>query len=389
MAEINGFARSKATPRVIFLVGVPGAGKSTITAQLLREYPDAVVVNRDDLRTAVAGAKYHNGSPDKKVESQVTVEADRMTVEALRAGKTIINDNTNTNPKFLFKGIQQALNYGASVDIRTIDVPLAEAKRRNALRGASGGRLVPDSVIDRMGQNVYSADGHIKDVVFNDRGVFFVDKYTPGMRRLDTFNALLEADYPILGSRVAIVDLDGTLAFNHELIDRYIGALGPNDKKDWDAFYNESSTAPVNTSVLELVRKLRAGGLTVFAITGRVDGNAESTIEFVQGSGAPISRLIMARAGDYRGDYAVKKDAVASLEAEGFVVVHAIDDRPSSIRVWDERGISVSRVPFHEVGLPQESYVESTVDDITGQGFCLVCGGDLPEGELLHDNCGV
>lgn len=375
--------------KMIVLVGLPGCGKSTLTAQLLREYPDAVVMNRDDIRTEVASAKYHEGNPNKKVESQVTVRAEKLMLEALRDGRTVINDNTNAHPGFLQKILEMAKNYNAEIDIRTLDVPVAEAKRRNRQRAASGGRFVPEEVIDRMASKLYSEDGHIKDVVFGDRGVFFIPKRTVGMNLLDTFNAELEAKYPINKKKIAVVDVDGTLSFNHELLDRYVGALGPNDRKDWNSFYRESANAPTNDSVLALVKKLRNAGYAVFALTGRVDSNAQPTIDFVRNSGAPVSRLIMAREGDYRGDYQVKSDAVESLISEGYSIIHAIDDRPSSIRVWDERGISVSRVPYHEVGFPQESYVQNVVDDITGQGFCVVCGGDLPIGDIVHDDCGV
>lgn len=378
---------SKKAGKLIIFVGIPGSGKSTLAKKLAEETPGAILLNRDDMRTELAGEKYHNGNPQGKIEAAVTAILKNKLTKQLRDGGVAIDDNTNTNARFLNALIQTARNYGAEVEIRTVNTPVAEAKRRNKLRGAQGGREVPEHVIDKMASKLYSEDGNIKDVVYNDKLTLFVDRVTPGMKLLAEYNAELERDYPILSKDIAIVDIDGTLSFNHEALDRHVGALAPGAKKDWMAFYKESESSPVNESVLRLIKKLRTNGVTVFAITGRVDEHANSTITFLRSSGAPISRVIMGRAGDYRGDYTVKNAEVASLEKEGFVIVHSIDDRPSSIRVWEERGISVSRVPHHEVGLPQESYTQSMVDDITGQGFCVKCSGELEEGLIIHEAC--
>jgi predicted kinase len=379
--------KTKAAGKLIIFVGLPGSGKSTLSKKLAEEYPGSIILNRDDARTELAGAKYHDGDPDKKTEIQVTALLKERMIQQLRAGGVAIDDNTNTQPRFLHDLVQLGKDYGASVEIRTVDVPLAEVKRRNRLRGAQGGRLVPEAVIDKMASKAYSPDGHIKDVLIGDKMTVFVAQETPGMLLLSDFNRELQRVYPILGRDVAMVDIDGTLSFNHEIIDRNLGVLAPNEKKDWMAFYRESEDAPVNKSVLALLKKLRGNELTIFALTGRSDQHAQSTINFLKKADAPVSRLLMGRDGDFRGDYNVKNTLVDSLSAEGFSIVHSIDDRPSSIRVWEERGISVSRVPYHVLGAPQESYVESVVDDITGQGYCLRCGNDLELGELIHDEC--
>lgn len=380
-------ATHKRTGKLIIIGGLPGSGKSTLVEQEARNYPGAVIINRDDERTAVAGARYHESKPDSKVESSVAITLEKRTIKALRDGGVVIDDNTNLNAQFLGPLVQIAKDYGAEVEIRFLDVPIEEAKRRNAQRGASGGRLVPEFVIDRMAKKAYSADGHIKDALIGDGQVFFVDKETPGMQILRAYNAELEAAYPIIGKDIVTIDVDGTLSFNHEALDRNIGSIAAGEKKDWNAFYKDSESSPVNASVLALARKLRAGGLTLVGLTGRTDKHAESTITFLKQADVPLSRLIMGRAGDYRGDYIVKNTAMDSLIAEGFTIVHSVDDRPSSIRAFEERGISISRVPHHLAGPVRDSYEQSIVDDITGQGFCLKCYGELPMGQLIHDTC--
>lgn len=377
----------KTNGKLFVFVGLPGSGKSTLAKKLAEEYPGALIANRDDMRTSLFGEKYHRGTPDKKSEAQVSAIMRNKMTKAFREGGVVIDDNTNTNPRFLYSLVQLARDYGASVQIIPVDVPLATAKLRNKKRAAEGGRFVPEDVIDRMASQAYSADGHIKDVLVGDKLIVFVDKMTAGMLLLNEYNAELEAKYPILGKDIALVDVDGTLSFNHEALDRNLGVVQPGEKKNWMKFYQDSEDSPVNQSVLALTRKLRAGGVTVFALTGRVDQHAGSTINFLRKADAPISRVIMGREGDFRGDYNVKTTALEALSAAGFTVVHSIDDRPSSIRVWEERGISVSRVAHHNIGAPLAVYTETIVDDITGQGFCVMCGNDLPEGEIIHDEC--
>ena len=380
-------AGSKPVGKLIVFVGLPGSGKSTFAAQEAARNPGSIIVNRDDMRTELAGEKYHNGNPNGKVEAEVTTVLKGRMIKKLREGGVVIDDNTNLNPRFLSPLIQTAKDYGAEVEVRMVDVSLAEAKRRNAKRGATGGRLVPEHVIDQMASKAYSGDGHIKDALIGKEQVFFVDKVTNGMRTLNDYNHTLEQAFPILGKDIALLDIDGTLSFNHEALDRNLGSLEPGQKKDWPAFYADYENSPVNTSVLNLVHKLRAQKITIFALTGRSDQHAGSTINFLNKAEAPISRLLMGRDGDYRGDYYVKNTALDALVTDGFSIVHSIDDRPSSIRAYEERGISVSRVPHHEVGALRASYTPSVVDDITGQGFCIKCSKELPEGEIIHSAC--
>lgn len=380
-------AKSKKAGKLIIYVGLPGSGKSTLAQQEAAKHPNALLSNRDDMRTELFGEKYHKGNPDGKSEAQVSAILNSQLVKKLREGGVVIDDNTNTNPRFLQTLIQTARDYGAEVEIRTVDVTVDEAKRRNAKRATEGGRFVPEHVIDKMAKRFYSDDGRIKDVLIGDKLTVFVDQETAGMRLIKAYNEELESRYPVLGKDIAIVDIDGTLSFNHEALDRNIGTVAPGEKKNWAKFYSDSEASPVNNSVLALVKKLRFGGVTVFALTGRVDQHAESTINFLKKTDAPISRVLMGREGDFRGDYNVKNTVVDSLEAEGFTIVHSIDDRPSSLRVWEERGISISRVPHHMVGELLSSYTESAVDDTAGQGFCLKCNKVLAVGLLMHDDC--
>lgn len=329
--------------KLTVFVGLPGSGKSTLAREILqREGFNGVSLNRDDLRTELFGEAYHEGNPEREKEALVTKTLDERFERAMKEGKHLVDDNTNTNRRFLHKLLERARSHGAEIELIPVEVSIDEAKRRNRARGANGGRFVPEHVIDKMAQNLYDNNGVMKDVLFNEKVTLFVDKVTPGMELVERFNREAEKRYPILGNEVVALDFDGTLSFNAEALWTHI--TNPElPKKNWDGFY--SSDSPINFSVLELIRALRLRGYAIFLFTGRQDSYAAETIEALERYGAPISRLYMTREGDFRGDYTSKVSMLERVRAEGFEVIHSVDDRPSSIRVWEERGISVSRVP--------------------------------------------
>lgn len=374
----------KGKGKLIILSGLPVSGKSTLAAKMAKEL-DAKLVNRDDQRTEMFGESYHSKNPDRKSEAAVTAILRNRMLKALREGRTVIEDNTNMNPRFLGSLVAEARKVGAEIEFIAIDVPIEVAKERNRKRGAAGGRLVPDFVIDSMAKNAYSEDGHIKDIVASKKGfVFFVAKETNGMRELAKYNRELEEANPILSKNLVIIDIDGTLAVNHEMADRHLRQ--PNVKKNFQGFYEDSVNAEVNTSVVALSKEMRASGLTLFALTGRSDNYADLTTTFLRRTEAPISRVLMAREGDFRGDHDTKSDAVDRLQAEGFQIVHAIDDRPTSIDVWRNRGVLVSAVPYGEHPSFPTDGSQPQVAPLFIEGFCVKCGKPT-DGEIIHKEC--
>lgn len=376
---------TKKVGRLILYVGLPGSGKSTL-AEKLAEETGGVRVNRDDQRTLMYGDSYHNSKPDPKKEAAVTAILRNRMLKALREGRTVIDDNTNTNVRFLAKTIAEARAVGAEVEIRTVDVPLEVAKQRNKKRADEGGRYVPESVIDSMAKNIYSEDGKIKDVLVSKRGyVFLVPQVTPGMVKLAEFNSEMEEKHPIQSKNVVVLDIDGTLVRNQDLADAYLRQ--PNVRKDFSSFYRDSADAPINQSVLQLVREFRERGFTVMAMTGRTDEFVDHTIKLLRRADAPVSRLVMAREGDYRGDHDTKQDNVGNLKDEGFEIVHAIDDRPTSIEVWNSHGVLVSAVPYGESEHYPKDGSEPQVNSLLIEGFCVRCGKQTDDNSVLHKEC--
>lgn len=336
--------------------GIPAAGKTT---RALAECPEAVRVNRDDIRTEVAGVRYHDGKPDKKVESTVTAIARERIIEALSAGRDVVCDDTNLNPSRVQPLLELAyLRFGAEVEHIMVDVPVAVAKQRNAERGRTGGREVPEYVIDQMAANAYGDDDHLRTfrsrVGHNKHGERVVllwmdrDHSNPFEVQLAEFNDAI-APRPFASSEpvdAVVFDMDGTLVDVGTLVDKYMRG----SKRNFHAFHTESEFSPSHDWVAEAARKCAAKGYAVLVVTARQATYVGATSRWLVNNHIPVDHLFMRGHDDFRPDYEAKRDIVADIEARGFRIVHAYDDNPQVLRLWHELGITTTTVPNPQWG---------------------------------------
>lgn len=309
-------------PRFTMTHGLPGSGKSTQAEQMVASDPENTVrVNRDDIRTALFGSQYHNQSPRKECEEQVTAVQNELIRQGLAAGKHVISDDTNLNRNML------ASSYNAEIEQLYFDVPVDVCKQRNIVRGQQGGRCVPEHVIDAMAQKAYDDRGHLKEYIVSKTSgkVSVVPFHTDGMDRIAKFDEEMSQRYPMIGNAVMLVDLDGTLAHNQKDMNEAFGV--PGQKKNFHKFHKAAEHAPVNTQVLNLIREMRA---------------------------------------------------------EGFAVVGAIDDRPRVIQMFQQEGLVVSTVKHTEPQDPStvSSYPEPAVTTVWNSGCCIRCGQPLKHGNI-------
>lgn len=368
---------------LIITHGLPASGKSTWAEEQVRLNPaKAVRVNRDDIRTVLFGEEYHSGSFPQKSEAEVTQVSDALIREYLADGREVYVDNTNLNPKNISQLVDVARELGAEVKQEYFNVPVEECKRRNKLRAEAGGRDVPDSVFDFMSKLGYSEDGNIKEFIIEDDGkVYAVSRETEGMKLLENFSNELNAANPMQGKAVAILDIDGSL-FNNEKDARRF--LHNQKKKNYHGFYTSIEKAPVNETVLNLANSMRENdGINIVVVTGRSDDYASHLIEAVRRSGVKASRVIMKRKDDYRASSKHKRDTVKRLRDEGFVVVHAIDDREQDLAMFKSLGVLTTTV--ESVG--DNFDAEPTVTTIYGTGRCIRCGQALKNGGNIGPKC--
>ena len=80
--------------KLILLQGISGAGKSTWALNYLKVFPEARIVNRDSLRYMLV-----NKGWEPSIEDTVTKVEHMLVRSLLKEGRTVLEDNTNLNPK--------------------------------------------------------------------------------------------------------------------------------------------------------------------------------------------------------------------------------------------------------------------------------------------------
>ena len=141
-------------PQFIVFSGIPGSGKTTEALKLIdrlrSEGRQALKVNRDDLRSMLFGEAYHTGDFPSVHEQDVTTLQRKLLHHGLERRWTVISDDTNLSASGV-KGFKRiADQHSAEFFEIPIIVELEVALERNRLRGAAGGRLVPEEVIRSM-----------------------------------------------------------------------------------------------------------------------------------------------------------------------------------------------------------------------------------------------
>jgi predicted kinase len=123
--------------RIVLLVGVPGAGKTTLAQRLIdRGYR---CFNADAIRQELFGDAGDQREPEKVFELfYQRLEA------AMAAGDDIVIDNTNINTKHRSPILQRAIKAGyTDIQLWILDVPLETCLERNRCRS----RAVPDDIV--------------------------------------------------------------------------------------------------------------------------------------------------------------------------------------------------------------------------------------------------
>ena len=140
-----------------------------------------------------------------------------------------------------------------------------------------------------------------------------------------------------------IFDMDGTLA-NVSSIRHHIVPPNPMPKgwfKNFHAFHSESVSAPANRSVVDHAIHASILGNAILIVTARRAMYRHQTAWFLAMNGIPSDALYMRADNDGRPDYEVKKDILASIQTK-YNVIHAVDDNPAVIKLWEENGISTT-----------------------------------------------
>jgi phosphoserine phosphatase len=143
--------------------------------------------------------------------------------------------------------------------------------------------------------------------------------------------------------RTAVIfDMDGTLA-NVSSIRHLVKPNSERHWKDFHAFHRESVNVPAHAHVVNHAQTAHMLGHDVVIVTARSQMWARHTAMWLALNGVPSSAMFMRANGDHRADVLVKADILEAI-SHTWDVVHAVDDNPSIIALWQSKGIPVTVV---------------------------------------------
>ena len=128
---------------LLFLVGLPGSGKSTYAKSLKGDY---IIHSSDALREEMFGDVNENS---KESNQKLFVELHRRIKDDLRNGKNVIYDATNINRKRRIAFLQELKNIPCHKSCLLVLTPYYLCQTYNKQRQ----KCVPESVIKRMYMN--------------------------------------------------------------------------------------------------------------------------------------------------------------------------------------------------------------------------------------------
>ena len=157
-------------PSLIFLIGLPGSGKSFLAAQLQQACPDRPIVSTDATRAELFGNAAEQGSW-ALIQQEVQRQLQQAAI-AIRAGRSsaalddaaiydaAIYDATNVRRCYRRSAISTARTAGFRQIIGIwLDTPLPLCLQRNRQRD----RQVPEAVIRKMHRQLRGAPPHLND----------------------------------------------------------------------------------------------------------------------------------------------------------------------------------------------------------------------------------
>lgn len=288
--------------KLIILQGPPCSGKSTWAEEYKQqEDPEAVIVNRDDIRFELGNGKY-----TMERENEVTeIEYNRV-IEGLKAGKTVILDATNLNQTYLKKWLELPIEY--TYKFHEFYVPFAEAMKRSKARKEAGGLYINRNTMTH-----------------------FYKKYYPKEFREELTDKRVIREPELRLPSIIICDLDETLALHQG-----------REPFEWDLL----KTDKIDPRLRLLLNNFMALHKVVF-ITGRPESARLATTEWLQDPENKLHsnwELFMRKNNDFShgDDY---KEKVYHEKIEGkYNVLCVFEDSNKCVSRWRELGLLTCQV---------------------------------------------
>lgn len=146
-----------------------------------------------------------------------------------------------------------------------------------------------------------------------------------------------------------IFDMDGTLA-DVSSIRHHLETFDETKRtvvKHFHRFHAESVSVPAHDYVVNAAQVAHMIGHSVLVVTARKHMWRHHTAWWLAMHDVPSDMLMMRGNDDHRPDYEVKKDMLETIR-KAYSVIHAWDDNPKIIKLWEEESIPTTTVPGWE-----------------------------------------
>lgn len=292
---------------VILTMGLPASGKSTWAKRKVSENPCKYKrVNKDDLRSMLDCNHMTKGN-----DNFIIGIRDKIILDALEAGRSVIVDDVNVHPKNI-QHIRDLVGDKAKVTIKSfMHVHAGECIRRDALR--EGFSQVGKKKILNMLSTYKKHNG----------------EFISGLH--DTSQEFPEWDEKL--DNLLICDIDGTL-----------GIVTDRSPYDVERSYKDK----VNKHVAHILDKYDKDKETwVYLVTGRKNKFRDVTAKWLEKNGIKYDFLIMRGDEDNRPDAVVKREIYEKEFLGKFNLLFILEDRDRVVKMYrEELGLPCFQVKY-------------------------------------------
>jgi FMN phosphatase YigB (HAD superfamily) len=141
-----------------------------------------------------------------------------------------------------------------------------------------------------------------------------------------------------------IFDVDGTLVDVDPILNILLGQDRSSEsfKKNYDDFHKASISCDPHKDVVDMVWQV-CNELDIIIVTARKEKYRALTARWLKNNNVPHDALFMRQDDDHREDHEVKKDILEHINVY-WDVKHAVDDNPSIIKLWEDNGITTTKI---------------------------------------------
>jgi hypothetical protein len=125
-------------------------------------------------------------------------------------------------------------------------------------------------------------------------------------------------------------------------VDPYLHYIRGSNR-DYNAFHEASIDALPNIEVIEMLNNSVSDRHSVLIVTSRKEKYRGLTSMWLAKNNIRSHGLFMRADDDNRPDYEAKKDMLDSI-SKLWNVVHAVDDNPNVIRLWEDHSIPTTKI---------------------------------------------